>query len=83
MLAERLRQVRERAHLSIYALAKQTGVGVATISDIENEKNLNPGLMTMAKLGQVLHVTLDYLAGLTDEPLPPKHPRTRKAASVD
>jgi transcriptional regulator with XRE-family HTH domain len=82
MLAERLRQARERAHLSIYALAKQTGVGVATISDIENEKNLNPGLMTMAKLGQVLHVTLDYLAGLTDEPMPPKRPRPRKAAPV-
>jgi transcriptional regulator with XRE-family HTH domain len=74
MLAERFRQARERAQLSIYALAKKTRVGVATISDIETGKNQNPGLVTMAKLGQELHVTLDYLAGLTDDP----HPRQRR-----
>ncbi len=83
MLAERCQQARERLRLSIYALAKKTGVGVATISEIETGKNQNPGILTMAKLGRELHVTLDYLAGLTDDPIPPpKRQRTRTATPV-
>ena len=62
MLAEQLRQARERAELSMYALAHASGVGVATISEIESGKNENPGLLTVGKLADSLHVSLDVLA---------------------
>ena len=58
MLSDQLRQARGRAGLSIYALAHQSGVGVASISEIESGKNKNPGLLTVAKLADVLDVSL-------------------------
>ena len=61
MLAVKLRAVREHAGLSIYALAQQSRVGVATISEIESGKNKNPGILTMVKLADILHVSLDSL----------------------
>ena len=65
MLSDQLRQARGRAGLSIYALAHQSGVGVASISEIESGKNKNPGLLTVAKLADVLDVSLDTLAERT------------------
>jgi transcriptional regulator with XRE-family HTH domain len=62
-LAQRLRKIREECGLSIYALWKLSGVGVATISEIESGKNTSPGLVTMVKLADVLNVSLDTLAG--------------------
>ena len=62
MLADQVRQARERAGLSTYALAKQSGIGVATIADIEAGRNTNPGIVTMTKLANVLNVSLDELA---------------------
>jgi transcriptional regulator with XRE-family HTH domain len=62
MLADQVRQARECAGLSTYALAKHSGIGVATIADIESGRNTNPGIVTMTKLANVLNVSLDDLA---------------------
>jgi len=81
MLGEQLRQARAHAGLSIYALASQSGIGIATISEIESGKNKNPGLLTVARLADVLQVSLDTLAERT--PVAAKRQRRRQAASVD
>ena len=78
MLADQLRQARERAGLSGYALAQQSGIGVATIAEIESGKNKNPGILTVAKLADVLQVSLDALTERTTTPRP--RPRRKRPA---
>jgi len=67
MLAERLKTRREAAGLSKYALHQYSGIGVATISDIESGTNRNPGVLTLGKLADTLGCSIDYLAGRTNE----------------
>jgi len=67
MLAERLKTRREAAGLSKYALHQYSGIGVATISDIESGTNRNPGVLTLGKLADTLGCSIDYLAGRTQE----------------
>ena len=67
MLAERLKARREAAGLSKYALHQYSGIGVATISDIESGTNRNPGVLTLGKLADELGCSIDYLAGRTNE----------------
>jgi transcriptional regulator with XRE-family HTH domain len=63
----------------MYALAQQSGIGVATISEIESGANKNPGILTVSRLASVLSVSLDYLAGSTDDPTPPPRRRATTA----
>jgi transcriptional regulator with XRE-family HTH domain len=62
MLGDQLRQARQAAGLTIAALAAQSGVRVATISEIETGVNKNPGIFTIIRLADVLQVSLDDLA---------------------
>jgi transcriptional regulator with XRE-family HTH domain len=80
MLGERLRQAREKAGMSIYGLARETHVGVATISEIESGKNRNPGIETMARLAKTLRVSLDTLAGLTEAMVPRSRSREKRTS---
>lgn len=59
MLADQLRQTRERAG---YALAQQSGMGGATIADIVSGRHTHAGIVTMTNLADVLHSSLDTLA---------------------
>lgn len=49
-------------------LCKATGFKSGLISQLATNKNRDPRLMTAAKIAKALDVSLDYLAGLTDNP---------------
>jgi len=58
----RLRQIREGKEVSLRALAKLAGVGVATLARMEAGK-WDPRLSTLKKLAKTLDVTVAELIG--------------------
>ena len=58
----RLRQIREGKEVSLRALAKLAGVGVATLDRMEAGK-WDPRLSTLKKLAKTLDVTVAELIG--------------------
>lgn len=60
-LAARLTAARERANLSVYALAKLAGVDRTFLALIERGEKL-PGVETLQRLAGVLGVSMDALA---------------------
>ncbi len=66
---ERLKEEMDRQHLSQADVCKGTGLKSGHVSPYLNGKpNRDPQLSTAAKIAQFLNVSLDYLAGLTDNP---------------
>lgn len=66
-LSTRLRKARELRRMTQGELAKQIQVSAHLISMIENGK-CGASIRTMVSAASVLNVSLDYLAGLVDEP---------------
>jgi transcriptional regulator with XRE-family HTH domain len=56
----RIRQLRNRKGVSLRALARLSGVGVATLARIESRK-ANPRLNTLIRLADVLDVSIQQL----------------------
>jgi transcriptional regulator with XRE-family HTH domain len=80
---KRLRERREQAGFSQTEVAKQTGIIQRDLSLLERGKKQALWAATLLRLAETLGCSLDYLAGLTDDPTPPaKRPRPRKAAPV-
>jgi transcriptional regulator with XRE-family HTH domain len=75
IIGERLRSTREQYGWSAMALAKQAGVVYETVYRTEKGTHSAPRLDVVIKLAQALGVSIDYLAGLTDNP----RPRSRRA----
>ena len=67
----RLRKAREARQMSQTALAKLIGTSPNQISMIENGQS-GTSIRTMVAAATVLNVSLDYLAGLHDEPATPR-----------
>ncbi|MED2748993.1 helix-turn-helix transcriptional regulator [Bacillus thuringiensis] len=67
MFNERLKQLRIENDLTQQALAELTDLTKATISRFESNKK-TPSRESITKLAKVLHVTTDYLLGLSDDP---------------
>lgn len=65
-LGERMKYAREAAELSVRGLAELSGVGKSTIVDYESDLH-EPRLFTMALLADILEVSIDWLAGRTEE----------------
>ena len=66
-LGERLRQLRELAHLSQNELAKRANVPRPIISDVESGKQKGITLENARRIARVLGVTLDLLAGTGED----------------
>jgi len=69
MRGERLKRIREESHLTQDELAEVLGVGVLQINRYENGKTEPNGDM-VAAIAKALHISSDYLLGLTDDPTP-------------
>lgn len=65
IFAERLRRERRLRKLSQQALAKRMSLRPATIGKYENCRS-TPTLAGLVKIANILHVSADYLLGLTD-----------------
>ena len=69
MIGERLYQLRKRYGMSQRELARRLAVSHYTVSSYENGRS-DPNDEIKMRIAQVFDVSLDYLLGLIDEPLP-------------
>lgn len=65
--SQRLTQLRKERGLSQVAFAKEVGVSSRAYQDYEYGKR-EPQLTTLVRMADFFDVSLDYLAGRTDEP---------------
>lgn len=65
--AKRLEECRKNAKLSQRKTAELLGIGFSTYRRYEKGERV-PALDDAAKMAKLFRVSLDYLAGLTDEP---------------
>lgn len=68
---QRARSLREDLDLTQEEIAEKIGVSRATVNRYENDK-FDMKLTYAIKLAEIYNVSLDYIAGLTDEPVPVK-----------
>ena len=71
MIGKRLSTLRKRAGLSQKELGERLSVSHYTISSYEKDRS-EPGDELKVRIAQVFGVSLDYLMGLIDSPLPYK-----------
>ena len=69
MLGERLALLRRRDHVSQKELGNEINVSHYTISSYEKGRS-EPNDEIKVRIARYFNVSLDYLAGLIDEPLP-------------
>lgn len=65
-LAIKLRTLREKANVSLQAVADEVGVSKPHIWELEKGKTKNPSLELLKKLAMYYNVSLDELAGMDD-----------------
>ncbi|MFL0197350.1 helix-turn-helix domain-containing protein [Clostridium sp. WILCCON 0269] len=84
-LSENLRKIRQNHKLSINKLANLSGINKSTISEIENNKILNPSRNTLEKLSEALGTSVDKLLGGIDtkNPKPELNKRDMKDIAKD
>lgn len=66
-LAVRLRELRADKKASLQAVADALNVSKPHVWELEKGKTKNPSLELLKKLAEYYNVTLDYLAGVTQE----------------
>jgi transcriptional regulator with XRE-family HTH domain len=81
-LGRRIVAAREQLGWSQRELVRVSGVGQNNLSVLEQGKKPSVRADTVVRLAEALGVPADYLLGLTDDPTPPKRPRTRTTAPV-
>lgn len=57
---DKIEKLLTKQHLSIYGLAKKTGLHENTIRNIKTGKSQNPSFQTINRIADVLNVSLDY-----------------------
>ena len=66
-LGQRIRKTRERYGMSQTTLAKRVGISKTAMNQIELGETLDPHVSRIKAIADVLHVSMDYLAGRKDE----------------
>lgn len=62
MIGAKIRQIRRQKGISATNLAKEIGLPLTSLSNIEREVSKNPSFYTICKIAKVLEVPIDYLA---------------------
>lgn len=86
LLASRLENLLHRRDLSPLQVARLADVPLSVIQRLLNSQSRQPSLWTLVRVADVLHVSVDYLAGRTDDehaPLSKSARRKRRPASDD
>ena len=78
LLASRLENLLHRRDLSPLQVARLAEVPLSVIQRLLNSQSRQPSLWTLVRLADVLAVSVDYLAGRTDEEQPPRRQRPPK-----
>lgn len=74
---ERIRQLREKLNLSQTEFAHEAKCPAPSVVKYEYSRT-DPTLAKAADLARACRTSIDYLAGLTDDPSPPPAPKPRK-----
>jgi transcriptional regulator with XRE-family HTH domain len=86
LLASRLENLLHRRDLSPLQVARLADLPLSVIQRLLNSQSRQPSLWTLVRLADVLTVSVDYLAGRTDDEHPPRRqrpPRRRPAEDED
>ena len=75
MIGERLRKLRKAKGLRQEELSEIIGVQKSTVSLYEKDKN-NPSDKVKIEIARYFNVSLDYLLGVIDEPVPCYNPKS-------
>jgi transcriptional regulator with XRE-family HTH domain len=70
LFGKRVRLIRERRRWSQDELAARAGVSYNSVWRVENGTRQTPNLAIAARLAKALSTSLDWLAGIYDEPEP-------------
>jgi transcriptional regulator with XRE-family HTH domain len=81
-LGQRIRRVREAHGMSQVTLARRLNASTNAINMLEQDRIRDPHWQRLVAMAEILEVSLDFLAGRTDDPTPPQRPRPRTTASV-
>ena len=66
--AERLRELRKNKNINQQKLSNYLGYGYTAVANYESGRN-EPAIDTLCKIAEYFDVTVDYLIGLSDEPV--------------
>lgn len=69
ILQRRINQAMKLAHMEQVDLVKKSGESVSKVSMLVNGKTKDPRMSTLINIAEALDVSLDYLAGRTDNPM--------------
>ena len=64
-MSNRIRQLREEAHITQVRLGVELEVSQETISAYEKQKH-NPSFAQLQKMACIFHASIDYIMGLSD-----------------
>ena len=73
---ERTKELAKKNKLSLLEVNDRAGLGTKSIY---NWKTRKPGTMALAAVAEVLHTSIDYLSGVTDDP----DPHVQNSVSLD
>jgi transcriptional regulator with XRE-family HTH domain len=82
-IGDRLKQLRKAKKLSQMELARQSGLSLSIITQLEQGLTADPRLSTLKALARVLGCTLDELGQYDDQGEAPPEPRPRKPKAKD
>jgi transcriptional regulator with XRE-family HTH domain len=83
ILAQRLATARQAVGLTQTEVADRAGLNLGNYNELERAQRTGLRADTLIRLSQVLGVSLDYLAGLTDDPQPRPRARRRSPRTSD
>jgi transcriptional regulator with XRE-family HTH domain len=73
-IGKRIRQVREKQGMTQVALARTLGASINAINMLEMGATKAPHIERLVAIADILGVSLDYLAGRTEDPTAPQRP---------
>lgn len=88
-IGRRIRKVREQHGMTQVALARTLGASINAINMLEMGATKAPHIERLVAIADIFGVSLDYLAGRTEDPTAPQQPqpkpkrgRTRQLALI-
>ena len=61
MIVFKIKEIREKKKITLYSLAKSTGISRSYLIELENNKKSNPTLQMLYKIALVLNVNIKDL----------------------
>lgn len=60
-IGQKMKELRSERQMTLSDIQRLTGITIGGLGDIERGKSTNPGIFSIAKIAQVLGVSIEYL----------------------